>query len=107
MVAMHNDFLQPYGLLDTNGRLAVDNLKRCPVCGTVNAKLNPECFVCRWHGEFDCDPISVEDGLIEVLEQCPELIECMLYEPRRRESLFARTANWFRSKFRKPLDFRA
>ncbi|MGI8923744.1 MAG: hypothetical protein ACR2HJ_06845 [Fimbriimonadales bacterium] len=48
----------------------------------VNAKLNSECFVCRWHGGFDHDPESVEEGLIDLLEQCPELIDCIQYIPR-------------------------
>ncbi len=94
-------------MLDTHRRLAVGNLKRCPLCGTVNARLNGECFVCRWHGGFDHDPQSVEDGLIEVLEQCPELIDCILYIPRRRDTLFEKASEWFRSRVRKRLDFEA
>jgi hypothetical protein len=101
---MHNDLRRSYGLLDSHRKLAIDNLKRCPVCDTVNAMMNMECFVCRWHGEFDHDPISVEAGLYEVLEQCPELIDCILNLPTRRESVLVRARDWFRRKTRKALD---
>jgi hypothetical protein len=104
---MHNHFHTPHGILSTHRKLAVGNLKRCPVCGTVNAKVNGECFVCRWHGDFDHDPISVEEGLIEVLEQCPELIDCILYIPRKRESIYERARTWIRKQSRKRLDFEA
>ena len=101
---MHNDFPRPHGLLDSHRKLALDSLKRCPVCSTVNAMMNLECFVCRWHGEFDHDPASVEEGLYEVLEQCPELIDCIVTIPYRRESVLARARNWFRRRTRKGLD---
>jgi hypothetical protein len=103
---MQNPFLRPHGLLETHRKLAVGNLKRCPVCGTVNAKLNGECFVCRWHGTFDHNSLSVEEGLIEVLEQCPELIDCILYIPRS-ESFFEKARGWLRGRMRKRLDLEA
>lgn len=104
---MHNPFHPLHGLLDSHRKLAVGNLKRCPLCGTVNAKLNCECFVCRWHGDFDHDPIAVEEGLIEVLEQCPELIDCILYLPHQRESLLTRARNWLRARTRPRIDLEA
>ena len=103
---MHSRSPKTHGLLETHRRLAVDNLKRCPLCGTVNAKMNCECFVCRWHGEFDNEPDSVEDGLVEVLERCPELVDCILYVPRR-PSLFDIAKDWVRSRKRRGLDFEA
>ncbi len=102
---MHNHPERSPGLLDTHRRLAVGNLKRCPLCGTVNAKLNCECFVCRWYGAFDCEADSVEEGLIEVLEQCPELADCILYIPRRRNTLFEQASDWMEDRMRRHLDF--
>lgn len=93
--------------LEAHRKLTVDSLKRCPLCGTVNAKLNGECFVCRWHGSFDHNPYSVEEGLMDVLEHCPELIDCILYIPRRRETLFERAREWLRGRGRRPLDLEA
>ncbi|HVT12540.1 MAG TPA: hypothetical protein VHE55_09750 [Fimbriimonadaceae bacterium] len=104
---MHNDFLRAHGLIDNHRKLAVGNLKRCPVCSTVNARLNHECFVCRWHGEFDTDPASVEQGLVDVLEQCPELIDCILHTPLKRESMFSRIRGWFHRRTSKSLDLSA
>lgn len=104
---MHNQFFRSHGLLDNHRKLAVSNLKRCPVCGTVNSKLNHECFVCRWHGGFDHDPYSVEEGLIDVLEECPELIDCILHIPHRRESIIRRTRNWISARFRRRVDIEA
>lgn len=104
---MYNPLYRPHGLLDNNRKLAVENLKLCPVCHTVNSRQNHECFVCRWHGEFDNDPVAIEEGLLDVLEQCPELIDCILIVPKRRNSVFSRMADWIGRKFRRPLDFRA
>lgn len=104
---MHNEFLRSHGLLDNNRKLAVNNLKRCPVCDTVNARLNDECFVCRWHGEFDTDPASVEEGLIDVLEHCPELIDSILHIPQKRESVLRRVREWFHRKTTRSIDLSA
>jgi hypothetical protein len=52
---------------------ALANLKRCPLCGAVNAHLNHECFACGWYGKFDHDPESVEEGLQLLMDRCPEL----------------------------------
>jgi hypothetical protein len=104
---MQNPLYRPHGLLDNNRKLAVENLKLCPVCHTVNAKLNHECFVCRWHGAFSNDASAIEEGLLDVLEQCPELIDCILIMPRRREGFLARTWGWIKSRFSRRLDFRA
>lgn len=50
-----------------------ENLKRCPLCGAVNAALNDECFVCRWHGEFEREPESIEQGINDLIAHSPEL----------------------------------
>lgn len=82
--------------LDAQRRIAAETLKRCPLCGAVNALANAECFVCRWYGEFDHDPERVERGLGELLHRCPELAEAILEAPCR-PSVFARIRSWWRS----------
>lgn len=96
----------PRAIAATHRRLALVNLKRCPLCGTVNSKSSDECCVCGWHGEFDCDPVSVQAGLAQVLEQCPELVAGWLVEPAAHLGLFERWGRWVRARMRKPLDFR-
>ena len=58
---------------DDRRLFAIANLKRCPLCGAVNAHLNAECFACGWYGKFDRDPESVEEGLQILMDRCPEL----------------------------------
>ena len=64
-------------------RIAAGSLKRCPLCGAVNALANGECFVCSWSGAFDRDPDHVEEGLCELLNRCPELADAMMEAPRK------------------------
>lgn len=99
--------MQNYSFPETHRRLAVENLKRCPLCGTVNARLNHECFVCRWRGEFDRDPHSVEEGLLEILEDCPELIDCIINLPRPSEGLLEKAVLWLRARLRRGVDLAA
>jgi hypothetical protein len=106
-VPLNYRFHRPHSLLENHRKLAVDNLKRCPVCHTVNSKLNSECFVCRWHGNFDHDSSSVEEGFIELLEQCPELIDCILYIPQPKATLLQRATRWLRRRMRSQLDVEA
>lgn len=84
-------------------RLASDNLKRCPLCGAVNAKQSAECFVCAWRGEFETHPQAIEEGLELLIEQCPELSELLTRRPtafeRLAESFKALTRRIFRRKF--------
>lgn len=56
-------------------RLTIERLKRCPLCGALNAGDNEECFVCTWQGAFDRDEESVEEALDFLLLRCPELAE--------------------------------
>src|SRR5437868_10169769 len=71
--------------LETRRKLAVLSLKRCPLCGAVNAVANAECFVCCWRGDFERDPDSVDEGLGELLIRCPELMEAMIGEPEPKK----------------------
>lgn len=78
-------------------RLPVENLKRCPLCGVLNAAQNAECFVCRWHGLFDRDPSHIEACLFDLLERCPELADAMAEAtiPPPRPSLLGSLKAWF------------
>lgn len=88
----------PRPLLRRDGerRLAAENLKVCPVCGTVNARLNGECFVCRWHGKFVHDPIEIDDAMSEMLQQCPELVTAIAHSQPRKPKLRDRLRFFFR-----------
>jgi len=86
--------------MDAQRRLAAETLKRCPLCGAVNALTNDECFVCRWSGQFDRDPRRVEEGLDELLMRCPELVDAMLENaPPPRQRLWMRVCGWWRERF--------
>ncbi len=75
---------------DVQRRQATENLKVCPLCGAVNARLNGECFVCRWHGGFSEDPNEIEEGVIEILSRCPELVDSFIELPEPKRSWFER-----------------
>jgi hypothetical protein len=70
------------------------SLKACPLCGAINARQNAECFVCRWHGSFDHDPVRVETAVRQLVHSCPELLDLVLYMPRSRPTLWGRMRNW-------------
>jgi hypothetical protein len=82
--------------LESQRKLAAQSLKRCPLCGAINAVTNLECFVCRWYGEFDRDPAAVDEGLEELLSNCPELIDAMEAEPKPAIGLWQRVRSFFR-----------
>ena len=67
--------------LAAHRKMAAETLKRCPLCGAINALINDDCYVCMWHGTFDFDPGRVEEGLGELLIRCPELAEAMMETP--------------------------
>lgn len=92
--------------MEAQRRLAAESLKCCPLCGAVNAMTNLECFVCRWHGEFDHDPYRVEEGLGELLSQCPELVDAMLKTPVRKPRPWERVRDWCLARFRRRVDLR-
>jgi hypothetical protein len=102
-----SDWKEPRTLrMEAQRRLAADSLKCCPLCGAVNAMTNEECFVCRWHGEFDHDPYRVEEGLGELLMQCPELVDAMMDVTPPRLNRMERLRAWFRGLFRRRVDLR-
>lgn len=83
-------------------RLALENLKRCTLCGALNARQNAECFVCRWHGRFQQDPDVIEEGLNELLDRCPELIDAFVPLAPLPRSPFERFSRWVQSLLRRP-----
>jgi hypothetical protein len=83
-------------------QFAAVNLKRCPLCGAVNAQQNGECFACGWFGQFDQDPEVVEEGLNLLIDRCPELANATSFNIPR-PSLWDR----IRAFFRKRIDLRA
>lgn len=88
-------------------RVAVANLKACPLCGAVNANRNSECFVCRWHGEFSRDPEAVIEGIDRLVEKCPEIAEIILESQLREPSRWTRFCYWISRVVNPRLDFRA
>jgi hypothetical protein len=84
----------------SNAVWMAENLKRCPLCGAVNAATNRECFVCTWHGEFEREPAIIEQGINELIAYSPELdkaIEESDWVPRtqaERLRMFLRKIFW-------------
>ena len=95
-----------HGETITQRRLPVENLKRCPLCGVLNALNNCECFVCRWHGGFDHDPNRIEECLLDLLERCPELADAMSEPVPVKKTFVVRLREWCSGLFRRKLDFR-
>jgi len=89
--------------IEARQRLAATNLKRCPLCDSLNAAANSECFVCRWHGQFLQDQKSIEEGLADLLNKCPEYQEKPVRKPRSKVS---RLSNLMRRMLYGPVDFR-
>lgn len=82
-------------------QFAAANLKRCPLCGAVNAHQNQDCFACGWYGAFDRDPATVEEGLNLLIDRCPELANATNFHPQQ-PTLWDR----LRAFFRRPFDVR-
>jgi hypothetical protein len=91
---------------ESSRTLAVGHLKRCPLCGALNSKRNRECFVCRWHGDFDHDPDNIEAGLTDLLDRCPELASAMTEPLIQRQSFKRSLFQWFSSLFHRRMDFK-
>jgi len=86
--------------------MAADHLKRCPLCGALNSLRNCECFVCRWQGSFDHDPDSIDAGLTDLLDRCPELANAMSAAPVPRRPFKRTLFHWFGFLLRKRVDYR-
>jgi len=86
-------------------RLPLD-LKRCPLCGTINASSNPECVTCCWAGSFEKDPEVIEEGLYEMMVRCPELADALIDVPIAKKPKF-RFFDWVRTLFRRRVDIQA
>jgi len=71
-------------------KLPVEKLKQCPLCGSLNARKNENCFVCGWHGQFDTDQEMLSLALQEMVEQCPGIVEILGQSPEQRKGLLQR-----------------
>lgn len=102
-----NNPLAPRSLHRFEGhrRFAAENLKRCPLCGAVNARQNDECFLCAWSGQFEYDIEAVEEGLEELLERCPELAELLIEPAKPIDRLVGFFGNLWHRLFRRRIDF--
>jgi hypothetical protein len=80
------------GFRASHRRLAAENLKRCPLCGALNADLNDECFVCTWQGVFDHDEDSVCEALDYLIERCPDLAVDLA--PEVKPNMIERAKRW-------------
>ena len=83
---------------EARARRAANSLKSCPLCGAINSAENSECFVCRWSGAFNEDPLVVQLGLDALIERCPELAEAFMASQKRTIS------SRFRRMFKRKLD---
>jgi hypothetical protein len=91
--------MQPNASTAAQKKLAQAHLKRCPLCDTLNARTNDECFVCGWKGTFDSDGFRLEQGLHRMMRQLPDL----------QPELPKTPLTWWQRLFgrlRRPLDFR-
>lgn len=96
----------PPGRKPFHGQFVLKNLKRCPLCRAVNSRVNAECFVCGWSGAFESRPESLEEGLRQMLMQCPELFELSTTEPTTMK-VRKRVAGLLGRLFHKRLDINA
>ncbi len=67
--------------------LATEHFKVCPVCDALNPRQVEECFVCRWHGEFETNEAHVELALYDLVDSCPSLGDLLVREPPKRSRL--------------------
>lgn len=85
---------------ETRRRIAQTNLKRCPLCNALNAQANTDCFICGWHGGFDHDPFRIEESLIRLIYQSPDM-EILDRAPKPLPGMFDRLM----AHFRKHIDY--
>lgn len=88
------------------GRLPLARLKRCPLCDSINARANRECFVCGWAGKFDHDLQAIAEAMDFLVEQCPDIYpDVMPYSFPRLTVRDQARALW--ARVRRRLDIRA
>lgn len=78
---------------ETRRRIAQSNLKRCPLCNALNARVNRSCFVCDWHGAFDHDPFRIEESLIRMIYH-DQAVRIEADRKPRRKGLLALVRGW-------------
>jgi hypothetical protein len=75
----------------------VARLKRCPLCGALNGRANDRCFVCTWSGRFETDAETLHEGLLELMERCPEVAQALFRENDRRLRFGMALRAWWRA----------
>ncbi|MCW5940990.1 MAG: hypothetical protein KIS66_02080 [Fimbriimonadaceae bacterium] len=73
---------------DPKSRVLVENLRLCPVCGSLSTRHAAGCAMCGWHGAFDHTPCRVTAAFSGLLDRCPDLAEMI----RMRRLIEARDA---------------
>lgn len=101
---MPRNFVIPTTPSHIRRRLAVGEFKVCQLCGTLNVRQNCECFVCRWHGEFDTNSALVEIKLYELLDRCPELTDVMYEHQSERIGFWKALSEAILAPFRRRID---
>lgn len=91
----------------TRRRLAVEDFMVCPLCGALNVNTNIECFVCRWAGDFNFNPVQIETRLYEIIYHCPEILAVLIEEEKVEPTLsFMDKVRRFFYRFRRKFDVR-
>lgn len=75
-------------MTDPKSRVLVENLRLCPVCGSLSTRHVAVCAMCGWHGAFDHTPCRVTAAFSGLLDRCPDLAEMI----RMRRMLEAQAA---------------
>ncbi len=83
------------------------SFKVCPLCETLNVRENEECFVCAWHGSFENQPDRVHDAVMDILQHCPVILDCLSGEPERPKATKPTLWQKLRLLFRRRIDLRA
>lgn len=79
-------------------RKILSDLKCCPLCGSVNSRRNKECVTCGWRGKFDATEESIRNGLLQLVEYCPELSGLLRQSGKRRRSWVQKVKSLFKRR---------
>ena len=90
-------------------RRATEQFKVCTLCGALNVRENDECFVCRWAGDFDGDPLTIRIKINEIVQECPELADAVALPKRKRSwtRIFSNLARFVQRCRLRRLDYHA